>query len=74
MTDPDEIRAKREEIEEAGPCRQGDDGAKETLSVVTRHATREELLCSLENCITKFAHAKDQLVPGRNLLPELGSV
>jgi hypothetical protein len=34
--------------------------AKETLCVVTRHATRQEMLCSLENYITDFAHAKDQ--------------
>jgi hypothetical protein len=52
MTNPDEIRATRKE-EGGKPCRQGMMVAKETLCVVTRHATREEMLCSLENYIRR---------------------
>jgi hypothetical protein len=59
MTDPDEIRAKRGEIEEGGPCRQGDDADKGNSLRGYSPCDEEEMLCSLENYIAQFAHAKD---------------
>jgi hypothetical protein len=49
MTDPDEYGPSGRKSKEENLVGKGMMVAKETLSVVTRHATREEMPCSLEN-------------------------